>query len=155
MLPITNAQIKKIHALKKALNIDDDLYKELLLEFDALSSRDLSYQDAAIFISSLEEKAVDIGVWKTYALKYSDLEDRENMASPAQLRMIEAMWREICYFDNDDFAKSSLRKFLRGKFNVDDVMFLTKINANKVINAIKSIKKNLKRLAKEASADGT
>ena len=61
--------------------------------------------------------------------------------------MIESMWREICYFDNDKFAKKSLRKFLKSKFKTDDIMFLTKCKAVKVIQAIKNIQKNLKKSA--------
>ena len=54
------------------------------------------------------------------------------------------MWREICYFVNDEFAKKSLRKFLKSKFKADDIMFLTKSKAIKVIQGINGIKKNLK-----------
>ena len=60
------------------------------------------------------------------------------------------LWREICYFDNDDFAKKSLRKFLKSKFKIDDVMFLTKNKASKVIQAITEIKKNMKKRADKA-----
>ena len=59
--------------------------------------------------------------------------------------MIEGMWREVCYFDNNEFAKKSLRKFLKSKFKVDDVMFLTKAKACKVIQALQAIKKSLKK----------
>ncbi len=58
--------------------------------------------------------------------------------------MIEGLWRDICYFNNDKFAKKSLRKFLKSKFRVDDVMFLTSSKACKVIQAITAIKKKLK-----------
>ena len=80
-------------------------------------------------------------------LKYSDLDREDKMATQAQLRMIESMWREICYYDTDDYAKKSLRKFLRSKFRTDDIMFLTKAKATKVIQAIKSIHKNIKKSA--------
>ena len=69
------------------------------------------------------------------------------MATNAQLRMIEGLWRDICYYDTDEYAKKSLRKFLRSKFKVDDVMFLTKIKAIKVIQAITAIKKKLEKSA--------
>ena len=58
--------------------------------------------------------------------------------------MIEGLWRDICYFNNDKFAKKSLIKFLKSKFRVDDVMFLTRSKACKVIQAITAIKKKLK-----------
>lgn len=145
-MKITNAQIKKIHALKNALKLENDLYREMLLPFNAQSSKDLTDYLAEIFIYQLESMSVKMGVWQNPSLKYEDLRYREEkMATPQQLRMIEAMWRDVCYFDNDDFAKKSLRKFLRNKFKVDDLMFLTKAKAAKVIQGIKGIKKNLER----------
>ena len=111
-------QIKKIHTLKSVIGLE-----------------------------ILEEKAIAMKKWVKQPLKYSDLNRIEKMATQAQLRMIESMWREICYFDNDEFAKKSLRKFLRSKFKTDDVMFLTKTKATKVIQAIKNINKNIKKSA--------
>ena len=73
------------------------------------------------------------------------MERGDKMATPPQLRMIKGMWRDICYVDNDEIATKSLRKFLKAKFKVDDIRFLTKAKANKVIQAIKGIKKNLKK----------
>lgn len=155
-MKITNAQIKKIHALKNALKLEDDLYREMLLPFNAASSKDLTDYLAEIFIYQLESMAVKMGVWENPSLKYEDLRYREEkMASPQQLRMIEAMWRDVCYFDNDKFAKKSLRKFMRNKYKVDDLMFLTKAKATKVIQGIKGIKKQLERHAKETSAGST
>lgn len=69
------------------------------------------------------------------------------MATPSQLRMIEGLWREICYVDNDKFAKKTLRKFLKSKFKTDDVMFLTKKKAVKVIQGLLSMKKRIKKSA--------
>ena len=92
----------------------------------------------------LEEKAAALNRWEKRLKKYETLHRSDNMASDAQLRMIEGIWREICYHDNDEFAKKSLRKFLKSKFKVDDVMFLTKTKACKVIQALQAIKKNLK-----------
>ena len=141
---VTISQIRKIHTLKSAIGLDDDLYRDMLMSFGVQSSKDLTYAEAIIFLEILEEKAVALNRWKKLPKKYSDLNRPDNMATDAQLRMIEGMWREICYFDNDYFATKSLRKFLKSKFKVDDVMFLTKAKAIKVIQAIKGIKNNLK-----------
>lgn len=65
------------------------------------------------------------------------------MATPAQLRMIEAMWREVCYVDSPEFAKQSLRKFIQNKFKIADIKFLTKKKAVKVIRAISAMKQKL------------
>lgn len=140
----TSFQIKKIHTLKNILSIDDDLYREMLLTFNVNTSKNLDFTNASKFIEILEEKAIAINKWTKQPKKYAGLNRSDNMASDAQIRMIEGLWREICYFNNDKFAKKSLRKFLKSKFRVDDVMFLTRSKACKVIQAITAIKKKLK-----------
>ena len=140
----TTFQIRKIHALKNVIGMDDDLYREMLMSFDVTSSKDLTFTEAAIFVDILEDKAVAINKWIKQPKKYADLNRTENMASDAQLRMIESLWRDVCYFNDDKFAKKSLRKYLKSKFKVDDIMFLTRAKACKVIQAITAIKKKLK-----------
>lgn len=140
----TSFQIKKIHTLKNILSIDDDLYREMLLTFNVNTSKNLDFPNASKFIEILEEKAVALNKWVKPPKKYAGLNRTNNMASDAQLRMIEGLWRDICYFNNDKFAKKSLRKFLKLKFRVDDVMFLTKAKACKAIQAVAAIKEKLK-----------
>lgn len=141
----TNSQIRKIHTLKLLLGLDDDLYREMLMSFGVCTSKDLTFTEAAIFVDILETRAVERNLWKKQPKKYEDLNRDNKMATPPQLRMIKGMWRDICYFDNDEFASKSLRKFLKAKFKVDDIRFLTKAKANKVIQAIKGIQKNLRK----------
>jgi len=146
---ITSAQIKKIHTLKTVLHLDDELYVEMLMSFGVQSSKKLTCAEANIFIDILEEKAAWTNQWKKRNNKYEELSNRYNskevaMATPPQLRMIEAIWREICYVDTDEFAKQSLRKFLQNKFKISDIKFLTKNVAVRVIRAILQIKQNIK-----------
>lgn len=138
------SQIKKIHALKNVLGLDEDLYREMLSSFSVQSSIKLTVTQAGNLIDILEAEAVSRNIWIKKQPKYSNLERNDDMATPSQMRMIEGLWREICYIDTDKFAKTSLRKFLKSKFKVDDIMFLTKNKAIKVIQGIKKIKNNLK-----------
>jgi len=140
-------QIKKIHVLKNILGLDDDLYRDMLMSFGVCSSKNLTYTEAVIFIEILEDKAVERHLWQKQQKKYEELNRDIIMATDSQLRMIEGLWREVCYFDNDIFAKKSLRKFLKNKHKVDDVMFLTKAKASKVIQSIQAMKKNLNKSA--------
>ena len=140
----TFAQIKKIHTLKNVLQLDDDLYLDMLMSFGVQSSKDLTTTEAGIFLEILEEKAVLTNKWEVRNKKYEELKSRdEDMATPAQLRMIEAIWREVCYIDTPDFAKQSLRKFIQNKFKIADIKFLTKKKAVKVIGAISAMKQKL------------
>lgn len=143
----TTFQIRKIHTLKNILGMDDDLYREMLMSFDVQSSKNLTFTEAGIFIEILEEKAIALNKWVKRTKKYENLNRDEEMATNAQLRMIEGLWRDICYYDTDKYAKKSLRKFLKSKFKVDDIMFLTRVKACKVIQAITAIKKNLEKSA--------
>ncbi|MBQ9245593.1 regulatory protein GemA [bacterium] len=144
----TTSQIRKIHTLKSILGLEDDLYRDMLYSFGVCTSKDLTFTEAAVLLDILETKAVERNLWKKEQKKYEDMKNRSGkMATPPQLRMIKGLWRDICYFDNDEFATKSLRKFLKAKFKVDDIRFLTKAKANKVIQAIKGIKKNLKKSA--------
>ena len=138
----TISQIRKIHTLKNILDLDDDLYIEMLMSFGVRSSKELTYTEAAIFLEILEDKAEERNLWEKRAKKYSNLNRAGKMATQSQLRMIEGLWREICYYDTDTFARKS-------KFKVDDIMFLTKTKASKVIQAILGIKKNLAKSASE------
>ncbi len=143
----TISQIRKIHALKNILGLDNDLYIEMLMSFGVQSSKNLTYTEAALFLEILEDKAEEHNLWKKQRKKYADLNRSNDMATQAQLRMIEGIWREICYYDTDKFARKSLRKFLKSKFKVDDIMFLSKHTAIKVIQAISKMKKNLEKSA--------
>ena len=142
---VSSFQIKKIHTLKNLLCIDNDLYIDMLMSFGVQSSKNLTFTEANILLEILEEKAVAQNLWVKQPKKYESLKRNENMASSAQLRMIESLWREIAYINNDKFSKSSLRKFLKNKFKIDDIMFLTKTKATKVIQGIMAIKKSAKK----------
>ena len=140
----TFAQIKKIHTLKSILRLEDDLYIDMLMSFGVQSSKKLTNTEAGIFLDILEEKAVLTNEWEVRNKKYDELSSRDNdMATPAQLRMIEAIWREVCYIDSPEFAKQSLRKFIQNKFKIADIKFLTKKKAVKVIGAISAMKQKL------------
>ena len=144
---VTPSQIKRIHILKSLLGLDDDLYREMLMSFGVCSSKDLTFTEASVMLDILETRAEERNLWKRMPKPYEDLNRDSKMATPPQLRMIKGLWREICYFDNNEFANKSLRKFLKTKFKVDDINFLTKTKAIKVIQAIKTIKQKLEKSA--------
>lgn len=141
----TISQIRKIHTLKNFIGLDDDLYREMLLSFSVQSSKNLTNTEAGIFIEILEAKAEKFENWIKRSKKYAELCRDEKMATPSQLLYIEGLWKEIAYYDDENFKKKSLRKFLKSKFKIDDIMFLTKAKATKVIQGIKGIKANLEK----------
>lgn len=144
---ITAFQIKQIHTLKNILGLDDDLYRDMLASFDVCSSKFLTETEAKIFISILNDK---VKVLKNAKLKkYDDFIGRSPiMATPLQLRKLEATWADICNSDDKKEQKESLRKYIKKQFRVDDIRFMTKNKASRVIAILEQIriKKYLKAL---------
>jgi len=143
---ITKRQIKKIHALKNRLGWSDEEYREYLMrESDgfATSCKDLREDEAERLIRKMEFLAVAKGVWQRYegVKRYEGLGNREGMATPRQLRMIEAMWKEVSkYRRNKEARERSLRHFLRRIVGVDRLEFLEDYQVKKVVEAIKRMK---------------
>ncbi|MBK5274592.1 MAG: regulatory protein GemA [Desulfuromonadales bacterium] len=147
---ITAAQIKKIHVLKGSLALDNDTYRAMLAEqFRVASSKELSSIQATAFITDLEQKAVAAGLWekrntfpakgtrRNQVKKFEDLEARRgNMASPAQLRKIEAQWSDVTRAETPETRKKALRHFLERVAKISDLRFLDAAGAGKVINAL-------------------
>lgn len=144
---ITTFQIKQIHTLKNILALDDVTYRKMLRSFDVCSCKSLTETEAKIFISILNDK---VKVLKNSSTKkYDDLEGRNIvMATPLQLRKLEATWQDICNSEDKQEQKRSLRKYIKKQFNIDDIRFMTKNKAARIIAILEQIriKKFLKAL---------
>ena len=139
---ITKEQIKKIHTLKSALDLPDDIYSKGLNDlFSVDTSKVLTARQAAYLINVLEMEGVMNGVWnrREYRDKYNELGRRPDMATPAQLRKIEASWNGL-YPENDEgLRQKNLRAFLFKFFKVSDLRFLDGETANKVLYALRNM----------------
>lgn len=135
----TALQIKRIHTFKTQLGIDDELYREMLASFGVCSSKNLTETEAEILIEILNDKSKKIKPNKPK--KYDDLSQRDTkMSTPLQLRKIEAIWWDIC--DSAESVKQirSLRKFIKRQCKIDDIKFLSKREASKLIAVLEKIK---------------
>lgn len=158
---ITLKQIRKIHALKNRLGWTDEQYREYLMtEGDgfAMSCKDLTEHEAERLIRKMELAAMNKGVWQEYSpspnplpsegegkgegvKKYDELGDRPGMASPKQLRMVEAMWADVSKYKSDKEARErALRYFLHHITGVDRLEFLESWHVQKVIKALEKMK---------------
>lgn len=140
---ITKQQIKKIHTLTHALGMGDDEYRLLLSDYWAETSKKLTAAEADELIRKLEENAVAAGVWSQYSkrgkMRYEHLKDRKGMASPAQLRKIDAMWRDVSYaFDHAGLERSK-RKFLFRIAGITEMEDVESIHAQKIIQALQKM----------------
>lgn len=145
---ITKNQIKMVHTLKNALQLDDPTYREILdTWFQAASSKDLSTAQAEVLIRELKDIAVSAGAWEQRSPREKKFDEWQNrrgdMASPPQLRKIEAMWQEVSRSEDPDGRKKALRSFLERIVKVSDLRFLDVKSAGKVINALTAMKKQM------------
>jgi len=148
MIPhITPIQSRKLHALINRIGIDDGTYRAMLWErYQVETSKSLTAAQAESLIAELETGAVKLGCWQPRSAygrtKYRELADRPGMASPKQIRMIEAAWRDVSWAKTDEKRASSLRKFMRKIVGVDALQFLDSVQARKIYNAIERMRLN-------------
>ncbi len=150
MQKISVGMIRKIHTLRKTLHIDDDsYYSELERNCGVQSTKDLSYEDAKQVIESLEAVALRKGVWEKRENKkerYTNYDNRPDMATSRQMRKIEAMWSEISFYRDDvELSKKALSKFLHNRFQVSALEWLPEDQVRKVVAALTAMKKNKKK----------
>ena len=132
----TQLQIRRIHTLKTFLCMSDEVYRKMLQSFQVCSSKNLTETEANILISTLQERADKL---KYKLKKYDELKDRdEKMATPLQLRKLEATWNEIQRLKTNG-RKTSLKSYLKNHFKVDNLKFLSKTRAGKIISVLEKI----------------
>jgi len=73
--------------------------------------------------------------------RYEELGRREGMATPAQLRMIEAMWMDVSRMPNHTAKERALQGFLKRITGVDDLRFLESWMVQKVVRAITAMQR--------------
>jgi len=148
MLNATNEQkdkvqmIKKIHALKSALALSEDEYRLTLFHnFRVASSKDLTISQSEELIRELEKEAVQKGVWQKFEGKnrFESFGQRPGMASPAQLRKIEALWKDVSDLKDSKARAKALRTFLNRHFKIADLRFLDQTATQKVVYVLNSM----------------
>jgi len=72
--------------------------------------------------------------------RFSDLGYRDGMATPAQLRKIEAMWMSVSKMPNYTAKQKALKGFLKRITGVEELRFIESWQVQKVIRAIDSMK---------------
>lgn len=147
MKKITPRQIKKIHTLVSRLGMNEEAYRDMLeASWGVRSSKELAEPEAELLIGTLEAKAVEMGVWqKPYVKKYDELAAREgSYATPAQLRLIEALWAQVSRAPDAEGRRRTLQKFLQNRFKVDNSRCLDRPTAARVIYALRKMVENAK-----------
>jgi len=119
-------RIRLIHTGKKALGLDDDAYRAMLLRLTGQSSsKELDLEALEAVVEEMRRKGFKA-------------EPRKSLAMPQQ-RKIAAMWAEL-YREGavKDGSPRALDRFVKRVAGVDSVRFLVPGDANKVIEALKA-----------------
>ena len=107
----TPGQIKKLHALRRALGLDEPTYRAILERFGAASSKNLSPRALARCIEQLEQDAVEAGVWQGRGGAPVSRK-RPGSASDAQLRLVAALWKQVSRQETETGRKAALDKLV-------------------------------------------
>jgi hypothetical protein len=161
------SQVKRIHTLAHLLRIPDDDYRAMIASFGTFpvnvrpSSKKLTFQKANELIRRLSEMATAAGVHRSVEApgraplsscrpkKYDDLGKRPGMASPAQLRMLEAMWADVSFAPDPRSRHYAYEKFITRITGVSKPEWLEPLHVRKIKTAIESMKRS--QLQKENS----
>jgi len=144
----SNKALARIHILKKEAGLDDDQYRVLLGGYGVASSTEFSEKQAETFSRFLQDyidrNNTDSNQhrhgWGKN--KYEYLRGRQgDFADPQQLRMIEAIWREVARNPSDQ----ALQKFLQRQTGVKNITWLKKTHVEVVLTALKVMKKQSKQ----------
>ena len=142
----TPAMIKKIHWLKSLMKMEDDEYRIILESYCVKSSKELSERVAIELIGKLESMAISSGCTITVhhgkkkatldTKRWDFLGNREDMATPVQLRHIEGLWVQVSKQPTLKEKQDSLHVFLKNRFGIGRVEWLREDQVSKVKRAI-------------------
>lgn len=143
----TSKQRQMIGYFRKLLYLSEDVYRDVLWSWGVESSKDLTINQAETLLHQLKNQAVALGrykpkvKYKAQKWKYNNYSDRdENMASPAQLRMVESIWLEVSYQTNDKDREAALNTLCERVTGKSRLIFLTKKDIRNLITVIKAMR---------------
>lgn len=124
-------KIALVHVAKSRLGLSEDVYRDTLRNVAGVESstklNDLGFELLMDYFAGLgfvsDARANDLGM-------------RRGMATPAQVALIEALWRE---YTKNDGTGVAMGRWLHRSFGVSALRFVTAEKAPKVITALKAM----------------
>ena len=139
MEPIKAWQIKRIHFLLNRCGIADEDYRARMSEdYGVRTCKKLASDQAKTLIQDIEAFAKE---WNIDISLRPDYVHRPGMATPAQLRKIEAMWANVSRAKTAKARRKALRTFLTKRFGVSDPRFIPHEMPSKIIHTLAAMKK--------------
>lgn len=139
---------RTIHALVARIGMPDEDYRAMLWDrFRAASSKDLSASQVQDLVAALhallpaeERKAhprpqIAAGARR----RFKGLGDREDMATPAQLRMLEASFVQRSRAETLADKQTAFRAWLRSRFQIDRIEWIPRDQVGRILRATQSI----------------
>lgn len=139
---LTRAQLAKIHIAKKAVALDDDCYRDMLERVAGVrSARELQPEH----LVELQREFRRLG-WDGYLLRrselpplpYGDVDNRPDAPTGAQLRMLEAGFKNILGYA-DVAPDKAYRRFLKNRCGVEHPRFLDNAKYEAALSAVKRL----------------
>lgn len=134
----TPGQIKKLHALKRALCFDDATYHDVLDRFGVASSKDLSDRQMAKCLEFLEAQAVEAGVWQARGGAPAP-KRRPGAASDAQVRLVAALWRQVSRQETEKARATALDAFVARITGKPRLAWCDHGNIQALVNALEAM----------------
>lgn len=134
--------IRRIKTLQGLAGISEDNYRALLGGYGVESCKELTILDGRK-VCDLLQKIVDAIPEKAQFKKakpYSELRGRSaDMATPKQLRMLEAMWMSVSRQKNRTDALQAYHQFLKNRFNLLTPEWIERDKVSKIKRALDSM----------------
>lgn len=154
---ISNDQYRTIHTLQKALGLSREDYEEMLdKNFGVRSSKDLLTYNRADELIRIMRAQMGGSIEGAGRHKYENLGNRPGKATPAQMRMIEAMFADVSHHRDQESRDKALKDLLIHRYGVMGIYGLERDQVQKVVAGLKAMKKQKEKKSKEATreADG-
>jgi phage gp16-like protein len=136
-MPPSPGQIKKIHALKGALQMDDETYRETLKGYGVKSSTKLSIAKADELLQDLEAKAIGMGNWVSRKPAQA-AKTKQALADDPQSKKIRQLWLDLHDAGKvKNPAESALVAYVKRMTSVAALQWLSVKQASTVIEALK------------------
>ena len=131
---ISPAQIKKIHAIKRELDMSERAYRQRLGRVGVKSCKEMSFELAKRFIRDLEDtKARRNGhqrLRRSYGPRITD----------KQISMVCAMWAEITRIDASEDRIAGLNHLVERLYHVSALHWLPIRLVSKLVETLKAMK---------------
>lgn len=139
---------RTIHALVAHIGMSDEDYRAMLWDrFHASSSKDLTVHQVRDLVASLHQllpaevraqhprPQIAAGA----ARRFEGLAGRDDMATPAQLRMLEASFVQRSRAETLPEKQAAFRAWLRSRFRIDRIEWIPRDQVGRILRATQGI----------------